>query len=101
MCRIAAFPPGFGRIEALEIYANSENKNTDRTGSAFVLNSQFVIENSANPFTQIIKTKPFLAHMPYDGWTIAHLRAASHGDNAKENTHPFVVGPWAFIHNGI
>jgi hypothetical protein len=101
MCRIAAFPPGFGRIEALEILANFENKNTDGTGSAYVRDGRFVVEKWAKPFSQVIKSKPFLSHMPYDGWTIAHLRAASHGDNAKQNTHPFIVGPWAFIHNGI
>ena len=26
---------------------------------------------------------------------------APHGKNLKENTHPFVVGDWFFIHNGI
>jgi hypothetical protein len=39
--------------------------------------------------------------MPHPGWTIAHLRAASHGANTKENTHPFIVGPWAVVHNGV
>lgn len=101
MCRIAAFPPGFGRIEALEILANFEDRNTDGTGSAYVKDGRFVVDKWAKPFSTIIKSKPFLAHMPYDGWTIAHLRAASHGDNLKQNTHPFIVGPWAFIHNGV
>lgn len=102
MCRIAAFPPGFSRDEAIEILANFENKNTDGTGSAYIKDGKFVIEKWARPFSSVIKRKPFLTHMPYnDGWTIVHLRAASHGGNCKENTHPFVVGPWAFIHNGI
>ena len=39
--------------------------------------------------------------MPYNGWTIAHLRAASHGPVAMENTHPFEIGRWAICHNGI
>ena len=101
MCRVAAFPPGFPRKEALEILANFENKNTDGTGSAYVLDGKFVVDKWAKPFSSVIRTKPFLSHMPYNGWTLAHLRAASHGDNVKKNTHPFVVGPWAFIHNGI
>jgi hypothetical protein len=101
MCRIAAFPPGFARNQALEILANFENKNTDGTGSAYVKDGRFVVDKWAKPFSWVVKNKPFLAHMPYDGWTLAHLRAASHGDNAKENTHPFIIGPWAFIHNGI
>ena len=101
MCRIAAFPPGFPRVEALEILLSFENRNTDGTGSAFVRDGKFVVEKWAKPFSQVVERKPFLAHMPYDGWTIAHLRAASHGENLKENTHPFIAGNWAFIHNGI
>jgi Glutamine amidotransferase domain len=102
MCRIAAFPPGFSRNEALDILSNFENRNIDGTGSAFIRDGEFVVEKWAKPFHKVIKSKPFLTHMPYnDGWTIVHLRAASHGCNKLENTHPFIVGPWAFIHNGI
>ena len=101
MCRLAAFPPGFPRNEALEILANFENKNTDGTGSACVREGKLVVDKWPRAFSAVIKTKPFLAHMPYNGWTLAHLRAGSHGDNKPENTHPFIVGPWAFIHNGI
>lgn len=39
--------------------------------------------------------------MPYNGWTIAHLRLATHGAKLKKNTHPFVAGDWAIVHNGI
>ena len=39
--------------------------------------------------------------MPYNGWTLAHLRAASHGEVAKRNCHPFLIDDWAVIHNGI
>ncbi len=31
---------------------------------------------------------------------IAHIRAATVGRIALENTHPFTYGPWAFAHNG-
>lgn len=102
MCRIAAFPPRFPRNKALDILANFENRNTDGTGSAYLKDGKFVVEKWAKPFSSVIKNKPFLGHMPYnDGWTIVHLRAASHGENLKENTHPFIVNNWAFIHNGI
>jgi len=102
MCRIAAFPPGFPRNEAIKILANFEDKNTDGTGSAYVKDGKFVVDKWAKPFSYVIRRKPFLRHMPYnDGWTIVHLRAASHGGNLKENTHPFIVKNWAFIHNGI
>ena len=101
MCRIAAFPPGFPRREALEILANFENRNLDGTGSAYIRDGKFVVDKWAKPFSSVARRYHFLRHMPYDGWTIAHLRAASHGNNSKKNTHPFVVGSWAFIHNGI
>lgn len=102
MCRVAAFPPGFPRTDALKILENFENKNTDGTGSAYVKNGRLMVDKWAKPLSKVISSKSsFLSHMPYDGWTIAHLRAASHGNNKAENTHPFVVGPWAFIHNGI
>lgn len=31
---------------------------------------------------------------------IAHVRQATSGDVTFENTHPFVHGPWVFVHNG-
>jgi glutamine amidotransferase len=31
---------------------------------------------------------------------LAHVRRATVGEPKPENTHPFVDGPWAFIHNG-
>ena len=31
---------------------------------------------------------------------IAHVRAATQGRVAEQNTHPFTHGPWAFAHNG-
>lgn len=31
---------------------------------------------------------------------IAHIRAATVGEVAFENTHPFQYGPWVFAHNG-
>jgi hypothetical protein len=102
MCRIAAFPPNFPRNEALEILSNFENKNTDGTGVVYLQDGQFVVNKWAKSFSWVVKNRSFLTHMPYNkGWTLVHLRAASHGNNRKENTHPFVVGPWAIIHNGI
>ncbi|HET6520849.1 MAG TPA: class II glutamine amidotransferase [Geminicoccaceae bacterium] len=31
---------------------------------------------------------------------VAHVRRATVGVRAVENTHPFVFGPWAMVHNG-
>lgn len=102
MCRIAAFPPNFPREKAIEILENFENNNTDGTGSAYLKNGEFIVQKWPKPLEWAVKNRRFLSHMPYNnGWTIVHLRSASHGKNTVDNTHPFVIGPWAFIHNGI
>jgi glutamine amidotransferase len=42
-----------------------------------------------------------LARMTRSGTVLAHVRAASAGLSVTEtNTHPFVWGRWAFMHNG-
>lgn len=101
MCRLAAFPPGFPRQDALEILKHFENHNTDGTGAAWINDGKFFVEKYPKALTKVLRKHRFLRHMPHNGWTIAHLRAASHGDVRKVNTHPFVVGPWAVVHNGV
>jgi hypothetical protein len=81
-------------------------------GSAYVKDGKFVVDKHPVSLTELLTLDhPFLSHMPYEGWTIAHLRAASHGDIAYRNTHPFTVGgtgdrtkgegEWCIAHNGI
>lgn len=73
-------------------------------GSVHLSNGEFVVNKWAKSFSNVMRTdcgQDFLSHMPHSGWTLAHLRAASHGSNAKRNTHPFIVDDWAFIHNGV
>lgn len=36
----------------------------------------------------------------YAGTVVAHVRRATVGEPAIENTHPFSNGPWIFAHNG-
>jgi len=101
MCRLAAFPPGFPREDAIEILKNFENNNTDGTGAAWIdENGNFIVEKYPKSLTKILRRRRFLDHMPHNGWTIAHLRAASVGDNKFQNTHPFIAGKWAVCHNG-
>lgn len=101
MCRLAAFPPGFARDDAIEILKHFENNNTDGTGAAWIHDREFQVEKYPKSLTKVLRRHRFLHHMPHDGWTIAHLRAASHGDNKAVNTHPFVAGKWAVCHNGV
>lgn len=100
MCRLAAFPPGFPRDEALEILKHFENNNGDGTGVAYVKDKQFVVEKYPKALSKVLRKRRLLDHMPYDGWTIAHLRAANRGDVKAVNTHPFVAGRWCVCHNG-
>jgi predicted glutamine amidotransferase len=102
MCRLAAFPPNFPRNEALEILSQFECGNTDGTGYAYVADGHVKLAKWPKPFSRLIaRGVPLLPHMPYNGWTIAHLRAASHGGNTYNNTHPFTIGKWVMCHNGI
>lgn len=102
MCRLASFPPFFPREQALEILLDFESYNKDGIGSVYVKDNEFIVEKYPKSLSEILKNKvDFLSHMPYNGWTIAHLRAASHGKNTKNNTHPFIVDDWAVVHNGI
>jgi len=103
MCRIAAFPPGFARDDALKILSEMEGCNRDGVGSAYVRqDGKFMTYRFPDSLTSLLKTpNKFLDHMPYNGWTIAHLRLGTHGENTIDNTHPFVVGEWAVVHNGV
>jgi predicted glutamine amidotransferase len=100
MCRLAAFPPFFPRNDAIDILKNFENNNTDGTGAVWVEGKKFVVEKYPKALTKVLRKHRFLAHMPHNGWTLAHLRAASHGDKSFVNTHPFVAGKFAVCHNG-
>ena len=104
MCRLAAFPPMFPRDKALEVLHRIEGSNTDGIGSAYVKNGEFVVDKYPVGITQLeTKYNEFLSHMPYDGWTIAHMRAASHGEVCDRNTHPFITQnkEWCICHNGV
>jgi hypothetical protein len=79
-----------------------ERANTDGVGSVHIQDGKFIVDKYPKSISEILKDKvPFLSHMPHNGWTVAHLRAASHGCNSMENTHPFIVKDWAVVHNGI
>lgn len=102
MCRLAAFPPGFPQGAALKILARFARGNEDGTGSVYVKDGEFVVNKWPLALSKVVSRElPLLAHMPYDGWTVCHLRAASHGVNATRNTHPFNKGEWSIVHNGI
>ena|SRR5438045_3937968 len=104
MCRLAAFPPGFARDRALEILLRFEGPNTDGVGAAYVKNGKFQIEKSPMSISEVLESgHNFLGHMGPEckSWTIAHLRLASHGCNHMRNTHPFIVGDYCVVHNGV
>ncbi len=106
MCRHICLAPGFPRLQALEILLSMEDRNTDGTGYGYVKDGEFIVQKWPKSLSKVLNDEPnFLDHLPYnDGYTIVHLRAASHGGNKKRNTHPFIVGrdkDWLISHNGI
>lgn len=102
MCRLSCFPPGTPKEKAIEILKNFAEGNGDGVGSVHVKDGKFVVNKWAVPLEQALREKmPLLDHMPHRGWTLVHLRAASHGSIAYRNTHPFIKGDWAFMHNGV
>jgi len=102
MCRLAAFPPNCSKEDALKILLGFASGNPDGAGSVYVKDGHFKVNKWPISLRQVLSEKlPLLDHMPYPGWTMVHLRAASHGDNIPQNTHPFIKGNWAFCHNGI
>jgi len=105
MCRLAAFPPHYPRDKALEVMKDMAGHNRDGVGSCYVRpDGKFELCRHPGDLDSLLSSEhkdKFLAHMPYDGWTIVHLRFGTHGGNTYENTHPFVVGEWAVVHNGV
>lgn len=102
MCRLAAFPPNFPKKEAYNILWNFLKGNVDGTGSIFVKDGQFVTRRYPYSLTKVVKEQRILlGHMPHPGWTVVHVRAASHGSNKVANTHPFIKGKYGVVHNGI
>ena len=102
MCRLAAFPPMTSREKAVEIVNDFCMGNDDGVGTVYVKDGEFVVNKAPISFERAMKKHvPLFDHMPYNGWTLAHVRAASHGSNTMANTHPFIKGDWAFIHNGV
>lgn len=101
MCRIGVFPPGTTKISALRMMYRQRGSNSDGIGSVYVKDGKFVVNKTEKSISDAVKAGiPIFDHMPHDGWTIVHLRAASIGDVTVENAHPFVKGSWAVAHNG-
>lgn len=102
MCRLAAFPPGTSANEAHEIVAKFVKGNDDGVGSCYVEKGEFKLQKYPYSYQQAVSKKDKLFdHMPYDGWTLAHVRMATHGGNEYKNTHPIIKGNYAVVHNGV
>jgi predicted glutamine amidotransferase len=87
----------------LDILHRFLGNNTDGIGAVFVKDGKFNVMKAPASLPDLLqseKGKDFLSHMPYNGWTIAHLRMASQGANKIENTHPFIINDWGIVHNG-
>ena len=102
MCRLAAFPPGTKPELAHEIVSSFAPHNDDGVGSCYLQGKSFVLQKYPISYASaVMNKKPLFDHMPYDGWTIAHVRLATHGKELYQNTHPIIRGNVAVAHNGI
>lgn len=102
MCRVIALPPNTSKIVAKNLLKNLCVGNSDGVGSVYVKDGEFIVNKYPTDYDTVAEKKlPLLDHMPYNGWTLVHVRAASHGKNTFNNTHPFVTEDFAMIHNGI
>lgn len=102
MCRLAAFPPGTSADQAHEIVAKFVKGNDDGVGECYVEKGEFKLNKYPYSYQQAVSKKDKLFnHMPYEGWTIAHVRMATHGGNEYRNTHPIIKGNIAVVHNGV
>lgn len=102
MCRLAAFPPGTSKEYAHEIVGDFLGCNDDGVGTAYLKGKSFVVNKFPYSYTQASREKkPLFDHMPHSGWTIAHVRLATHGQHTYANTHPIIRGDMAVVHNGI
>lgn len=102
MCRLAAFPPGCSPEQAHELVADFVRGNEDGVGSAYVKDGEFILKKYPYSYKEAVSKKDDLFdHMPYKGWTLAHVRWATHGGNTLPNTHPIVRGDLVGVHNGV
>lgn len=102
MCRLIALPPGTVPEKAHELVSNFVRGNDDGVGEAYVVKGEFKVNKYPYSYNEAVTKKNILfQHMPSDSWTIAHVRLSTHGKNEWRNTHPFVKGDVAVVHNGI
>lgn len=101
MCRLAAYPPGCSKADAIKIMKAFSSSNNDGVGTAYVKDGRFILKKYKIPFMDALtQDKDLFDHMPYDGWTIAHVRMATTGKIAYENTHPLEIIDTVMCHNG-
>jgi glutamine amidotransferase len=111
MCRLYGFrATELTKIECTLVHAQNAliiQSDKDRSGTshlngwgmAIYRNQTLHIERQAKA---AIEDNGFrrAAARAYSDTVLAHVRRATVGRVALENTHPFCHGPWAFVHNG-
>jgi hypothetical protein len=85
MCRLAAFPPGYTKESAFKLMAQYGEYNRDGVGIAYAKDGELVVKKWADSWESLEKKGvDIFAHMPHAGWTIAHVRAATHGERTPD-----------------
>ena len=111
MCRLYGFRASAEtKVECTLVYAQNAllfqsrsdlrgKSHPDGWGIGFYLGTMPQLEHRAAAAYQDVQFSR-AAERVYSRTVVAHIRMATMGSVALENTHPFSYGPWIFAHNG-
>lgn len=96
MC-LAIFKPAGVNINPDHLH-NAAERNPDGAGLAYTDGNELVIEKGFfDGADTVIKVIESLKDYP----ALIHFRWSTQGGITESNCHPFLVGDWAMIHNGV
>lgn len=100
-----AIPPSMNLNDAIDVMLDMEKQNTDGFGFAFARNGKIIHHKSKLSLTKCIQSgdnRNITRFLPKkrEGWIILHIRNATHGKISARNSHPFLAGDYAMVHNG-
>ncbi|MCP4203425.1 MAG: class II glutamine amidotransferase [bacterium] len=111
MCRLYGFRANQDtKVECSLIYAQNAlmaqskrdargGSHTDGWGIGFFNDSKPIVERRVTAAYESAHFATTVENV-YSRAVIAHVRNATVGELALENTHPFAYGRWVFVHNG-
>ena len=84
--------------QIISMLQNSSSTNADGFGA---FNEKGIILKEPLKFDKTIYAKNFKSLFKDSRFIVSHCRLATHGNQTIENTHPFAVNSFIFVHNGV